>query len=296
MKRISGKPALTEKTVQYVLLGCSTLAVFFVFLIIVFIAASSVPAIKQLGFTNIFLSAKWLPNVSDPIKGRYGMLAFLNGTMLTTFGALLLGGPLGIGTAIFMDQYAPLWLKKITFRGLEVLAGIPSVVIGWFGLTLLVPVIAELTNTSGYGMLPASLILALMVLPTITTLSFEALQTVPVEIREASLALGATRWQTVSMVLLPACSRGIIAAVILGMCRAIGETVAVQMVIGNARQIAFGPLKRTSTLTTRIITDMGESHGVFRSALFAQGLVLLILSAVLILVVRFALKGKAVEQ
>ncbi len=295
MKRIADRFAFTEKMVKYILLACAALAVFFVFLIILFITASSIPAIKQLGFSNIFLSARWSPNVSDPLRGRYGMLAFLNGSILTTLGALLLGGPLGVGTAVFIDQYAPSCLKKITFRGLEILAGIPSVVIGWFGLTLLVPFIAELTNTSGYGMLPASLILALMVLPTVTTLSFEALQTVPTEIREASLALGATRWQTVSRILLPACTRGIAAAVILGMCRAIGETMAVQMVIGNARELTFSPLKRTSTLTTRIVTDMGEAHGVFRSALFAQGLVLLILAAVLILIVRSALKGKAVE-
>jgi len=294
--RLSRIVKTPDNFVKCALFICSSLTVFFVFLVIVFILSSSVQALKELGFKNVFFSTKWSPNVSAPLKGNYGILAFLNGTILTTIGALILGAPLGVGTAVFIDEYAPVWLKGLVFRGVEIIAGIPSVVIGWFGLTLLVPMIAEITNTSGYGMFAASLVLALMVVPTITTLSFEALQAVPEDIHDASVALGATRWQTVSRVLLPASLRGIAAAVILGMCRAIGETMAVQMVIGNARQLTFNPLTRTSTLTTRIVTDMGESHGVFRSALFAQGLVLLIFSAVLIIIVRAALKGRALSQ
>ncbi|MBU1671216.1 MAG: phosphate ABC transporter permease subunit PstC [Actinobacteria bacterium] len=275
-----------ERNVKYLMFACASLSVLAIMLIFLFILRESLPAIRQLGVRNLFLSADWSPNVSNPEAGSYGMLAFINGTIMTTLSAMLIGAPLGIGAAVFIDQFAPPSIAQVVRRGIELLAGIPSVIIGWFGLTLLVPFIARLTGSSGYGMLAASLVLVVMALPTITTLSAETLRSLPPELQEASVAMGATRWQTVYRVLIPAAREGLLIAVILGMGRAIGETMAVQMVIGNARQLTFSPLQRTSTLTSRIITDMGEATGVFRSALFAQALVLLILAMVLIVSIR----------
>ena len=283
----------TDGFVKSVMLVCSSISFLGVLLIFIFILKESLPAFRQLGPGNLF-SVEWAPNVSDPTAGHYGMLAFLNGTIMTTLGGLLFGAPLGVGTAIFIDQVAPRHMSRVISRGVELLAGIPSVVIGWFGLTILVPFLAKVSGTGGDGILAASLILGVMTMPTITFLSVEALRALPPEYKEASLAMGATRWQTIRRVLVPASRRGILVAVILGMGRAIGETMAVQMVIGNARQMAWMPFQRTSTLPSRIITDMGESSGVFRSALFAQGLVLLVLAMLLIVAIKLVTReGRA---
>ena len=282
-----------ERVIRFALFAMASISIFSVLLILLFIFKESLPAIRSQGFT--LLTTNWSPNVSDPSAGSYGMLAFLNGTILTTLGGMALGAPLGVGTAVFIIQIAPERIEGILRRGIEMLAGIPSVIIGWFGLTLLVPYIARVTGTSGYGVLAASIVLAVMVLPTVVVLSMEALKSLPHELEEASLAMGATRWQTIRHALLPAARRGILVAVILGMGRAIGETMAVQMVVGNARQLAFSLTERTSTLTSRIITDMGESTGVFRSALFAQGLVLLLLVMLLILGVKLVSRDKKVK-
>jgi len=270
-----------ERYIKLLLVACASLSFLAILLIFIFIFRESMPAITKAGFGNLFLSTQW-----NPDQGHYGMLAFLNGTILTTLGGLIIGAPLGIGTAIFLDQMAPKKMGTLIRRGVELLAGIPSVVIGWFGLTILVPFIARLTNSSGYGIAAASIVLAVMVLPTITALTTETLRSLPPELREASLAMGATRWQSIRSVLLPAAREGILVAVILGMGRAMGETMAVQMVIGNSRQLTFSLTKGTGTLTSRMVTDMGEATGVFRSALFAQALVLLVLAMLLIIVIR----------
>lgn len=275
-----------ENWVKVIMLACASVAILAILLIFLFIFRESLPSIRQLGVKNLFFSTDWRPNVSDPAAGHYGMLTFIWGTLLTTFGAMLISTPLGIGAAVFIDQVAPDRMARVVRRGIELLAGIPSVVIGWFGLILLVPAIARATGTSGYGVAAASLVLVVMALPTITTLSAETLKSLPIELKEASVAMGATRWQTIYKVLLPSAREGLLIAVILGMGRAIGETMAVQMVIGNARAFAISPFARTSTLTTRIVTDTGEASGVFRSALFAQALVLLLIAMVLIIAIR----------
>jgi phosphate ABC transporter permease protein PstC len=275
-----------ENRVKVVMLACASVAILAILLIFLFIFRESLPSIRELGVKNLFFSTDWRPNVADPKAGHYGMLTFIWGTLLTTFGAMLISTPLGIGAAVFIDQVAPDSMARVVRRGIELLAGIPSVVIGWFGLILLVPAIARVTGTSGYGVAAASLVLVVMALPTITTLSAETLKSLPAELKEASVAMGATRWQTIYKVLLPSAREGLLIAVILGMGRAIGETMAVQMVIGNARAFAVSPFARTSTLTTRIVTDTGEASGIFRSALFAQALVLLLIAMVLIILIR----------
>jgi phosphate ABC transporter permease protein PstC len=276
-----------EYWVKLVMFTCAAISILAIALIFVFIFRASIPAMRDIGIGKLFFSADWSPNVSNPKAGSYGMLGFIWGTLMTTFGAMLIGAPLGIGTAVFLDQVAPEKIGTAVRRGVELLAGIPSVVIGWFGLTLLVPFLRTVTGTAGFGVFAAVLVLVVMALPTITTLSAETLKSLPRELKEASVAMGATRWQTIYKVLLPSAREGLLIAVILGMGRAIGETMAVQMVIGNSRATTFSLFGTTSTLTTRIITDMGESSGDFRSALFAMALVLLLLAMLLIITIRF---------
>lgn len=276
-----------EGPARFIFFLAAFLSIFAVFIIVLFIFRESLQSITELGLRGLF-STEWSPNVTNPPAGEYGMLNFLWGTIFSTACALVVGAPLAIGAAVFIDQIASPKVSAIMNRGIELLAGIPSVVLGWFGLTTLVPFLAKATGTSGYGVFAATLVLTVMVLPTITALSADALRSLPPELEEASLAVGATRWQTISRTLIPAAKRGILIAVILGMGRAIGETMAVQMVIGNSKQFTTSLFQPTSTLTTRMITDMGEAPpGVFRSALYAQGLVLLLFAMMLIIAIRF---------
>lgn len=271
-----------EQYVRMVMFACASVAVFAIFLIMIFIFKESLPAMRGAGLGNLFFSTKWSPK-----SGNYGMLGFIWGTIFTTVGAMIIGAPLAIGTAIFLDQVAPVRVAGFLRRGIELLASVPSVVIGWFGLTLLVPLIGRITGTAGFGVFAAVLVLVIMVLPTITTLSAETLKSLPVELTEASAAMGATRWQTIYKVLLPSAREGLLVATILGMGRAIGEAMAVQMVIGNSSAPTFSLFGKTSTLTTRIVTNMGEAPpGIERSSLFAMGLVLLLLAMFLIVTIR----------
>ena len=270
-----------DRWVKLLMFCCASVSFLGVLLIFLFIFRESLPAITKVGIPKLFLSTDW-----RPASGHYGMRAFTFGTLFTTVAAMIIAAPLGIGAAVFIDQVAPEKVGRGVRRVIELLAGIPSVVIGWFALTLLVPFIRSVTGSSGFGMLAASLVLVVMSLPTITTLSAESLRAVPVELKEASAAMGATRWQSIYKILMPSAREGLIIAVVLGMGRAIGETMAVQMVIGNASQATASLLQPGSTLTTRIVQDMGEASGVFRSALFAQALMLLLLSVFLIISIR----------
>lgn len=281
-KRTRPQASGSEACVKSIMFVCASVSILAVFLIFIFILKESLPAIRELGFGNLFLSTTYNPQTGD-----YGMLGFIWGTLFTTIGAMVIGAPLAIGTALFLDQVAPPRISVVIRRSIELLAGIPSVVIGWFGLIMLVPFLRNLTGTSGFGVFPAVLVLVVMVLPTITTLSAETLKSLPIELNEASAAMGATRWQTIYKVLLPSARDGLLVAVVLGMGRAIGETMAVQMVIGNSRATTFSLFGTTSTLTTRIVTDMAEApSGAPRASLFAMGIVLLLLSMFLIIIIR----------
>ncbi|MBN1289532.1 MAG: phosphate ABC transporter permease subunit PstC [Actinobacteria bacterium] len=276
-----------EVGIKIILVTSASLSILAVFMIIAYIFRESLPAIRTVGFKGLF-SFNWKPEPANPPAGSYGMLVPIIGTISATFWAILFGAPLAIGTAVYIDQMAPMAIRSVINRGIEILAGIPSVIIGWFGLTMLVPALRNVTATNGFGIMAAGVVLAVMSLPTITSISVDALRALPPELEEASLAMGATRWQTVSRALLPAARRGVLIAVILGIGRAVGETMAVQMVVGNANQVAWPweLFKPTSTLTSRIISDIGESTGVFRSVVYTEGLVLLIFAMVLILAIR----------
>jgi phosphate transport system permease protein len=225
-----------------------------------------------------------------------GALVFIVGTLTVTLFAIVVGGPFGVAVGIFLSEIAPDRMTHILKPAIEVMVGIPSVVYGWLGLTLLVPLIRTHTSSpSGFGLAAAGIVLAIMILPTVITLSEDAFRSLPNTLKEGSLALGATRWQTIVRVLLPSAASGIAVALILGIARAVGETLAIQMVIGNATQLPLGLFSPTAALTTEIVTDMpGATEGtLLEHALFSMAFLLLLIAMVLIVLVRFALRKRA---
>lgn len=232
----------------------------------------------------------------SPDDKHPGALVFIVGSLGVTLFAICVGGPLGIAVGIFLSQLAPKRVASFMKPAIEVLVGIPSVVYGWLGLVLLVPLIRNVTHSAtGFGLLAAGIVLSIMILPTVISLSEDALHTVHVSLKEGSMALGATRWQMIWSVLLPAARSGLTVALILGIARAIGEALAVQMVIGNATSLAKGFLAPTASLTTEIVTDMGSAPegSVLYHSLFSMALLLLIISMGLILAVRVAARRRA---
>ena len=278
-----------EWVVKKVLWVLAMVVVVGILLIIGYVTRAALPAITKVGPFNL-LGTNW-----DPSTGHYGITIFIVGTLLTTLGGLVIGAPLGLVTAVFLTEMAPRRAGSIVTRGVELLAGIPSIVLGWLGLILLLPWIRKLTGTQGTGVLAASIILGIMIMPTITTIAKDALEAVPADYRLGSLGLGATRWQTTWRVTVPAARSGLMVAVVLGMGRAIGETMAVALVIGPATAFPRSLTTPTHTLTTKILMEMGESAGVQRSALFFMALVLLLIAIVLISLVR-VVHGKRLSR
>ena len=222
-----------------------------------------------------------------------GALVFIVGSLSVTLFAIAVGGPLGIAVGIFLSQLAPKRLASMMKPTIEILVGIPSVVYGWLGLTLLAPLIRQhMGSQTGFGLLTAGIVLSIMILPTVISLSEDALRSVAVALKEGSMALGATRWQTIFHVLLPAARSGLTVAIILGIARAIGEALAVQMVIGNSAMLPKGLLNPTATLTTEIVTDMGSAQqgSILQHSLFSMAFLLLLIAMALIVLVRVAIR------
>ncbi len=227
--------------------------------------------------------------------GHPGAAVYIVGSLAVTLFAIAVGGPFGIAVGIFLAEIAPSRMTALLKPAIELMVGIPSVVYGWLGLTLLVPLIrTHSSSPSGFGLAAAGIVLSIMILPTVITLSEDAFRSLPGALKEGSLALGATRWQTIVRVLLPSASSGLAVALILGIARAIGETLAIQMVIGNATQLPKGLFAPTAALTTEIVTDMpGATQGsLLEHALFSMALLLLLIAMVLIVLVRFALRRR----
>jgi phosphate ABC transporter permease protein PstC len=244
-------------------------------LIIFFIFREAAPLLREIGLIR-FLSGQWTPT-TDP--GQFGALPMIVGSALVTLGALLLAVPLGYGAAAFIAEVAPGWLKDVAKSILELLAGIPSVIYGFFGLLILAPAFQHAFSLpTGRTALTAAVLLGIMALPTIASLAEDALTAVPNSYREASMALGASRWQTIRRVTFPAAFSGLIGAAILGMGRAIGETMAVLMVAGNAPQLTASFLKPVRTLTGTIALEMAETPfgSTHYHALFGLGALLLL--------------------
>jgi phosphate transport system permease protein len=254
----------------------ATLALVGIFFLLLFTA---IPAFKEINIGEFFTSTRWNP--TSPVKEGYGILSMVVSTFMVTIGALVIAIPIGIGVAAYLSDVAHWRVREIVKPIVEILAGIPSVVIGFLGIVLFGPIIAKIFGTSnGLNAVNGSLLLAIMALPTIISISEDSLNAVPKAYSEASLGLGANRWQTLIRVKLPASLSGIIAAVMLGMGRAIGETMTVMMVTGNAPAFPKGFLSSIRTMTATIAIELGEVpyYTTHYYALFAVGFVLFIIT------------------
>jgi phosphate transport system permease protein len=223
-----------------------------------------------------------------PDQGLYGALPFIFGSFAVTFLAAVVAAPIGIGSAIFMTEIAKKWGQKILQPVIEILVGIPSVVYGYIGLTIVVPFIRTIFGGTGLGLLSGAIVVGIMILPTVASISADAIRAIPTDIREASYALGSTRWQTIYRVVVPAALPSLLTAIVLGMARAFGEALAIQMVIGNSRSFPDTLVDPAATLTTIITLSMGETTygSTLNDALWSLGLILLVMSYVFILFIR----------
>jgi len=245
-------------------------------LITIFIIVNGLPIIAEVGVKDFIFGMSWAPS-----RGEYGIFPMIIGSVAVTLGAVILGVPIGICCSIFLTEFAPAKLSKVFRPAIQLLAGIPSVVYGFWGLLFVVPFIREYLGGPGLSILAASIILAIMVLPTVISISEVSILALPRQYKEGALALGLTHWQTIRSVILPSAKSGIVAAVILGTGRAIGETMAVIMVLGNAVAVPKSILDPVRTLTTNIGIEMGYAEGTHKQALFATGIVLFIIIMIL---------------
>jgi len=246
-------------------------------LILAFLIANSIRFFSSYPFLEFLTGQKWSPTV----LGEFGFLPLLTGSLLVTFGAIVIAVPLGIGSAIYIGELAPKAVREVLKPIIEILATIPSVVIGFIGIKLLAPLIKDIFNIGiGLTALTGSIMLAFMSLPTIISISEDAINAVPTRYRHASIALGATKWETTHKTVIPTASSGMVAAVMLGLGRIVGETMTVLMITGNSPRIVFSWLQPVRTITATIAAEMGETvqGGMHYSSLFAIGLILFIIT------------------
>lgn len=269
------------------------------FTLLIFIVYKGiVPFFQQQVSLSQFFSFEWQPTAGLNQGGPYfGALHFIFGSLMVTFLAALISAPLGIGAAIFMTEMAPRWGREILQTATEILVGIPSVVYGFIGLTIIVPFLRDLSGGLGFSLLAGVIVLSVMILPTIVSISVDTLQAIPDSLREGSYALGATRWQTIWRLLLRTSLPGLLTGVVLGMARAFGEALAVQMVIGNSPNLPIHLLQPISTLTSVITLNMGNTvQGTpYNSALWSMALILLLMTFFFIALIRwFGRKGETI--
>ena len=262
---------------------CALTSIFAVVLICIFLFANGVPAMKEIGLLDFLTGAKWKPG-----NDIYGILPMILGSIYVTAGAILVGVPIGLLTAIYMSKFASPRINKVMLPAVQLLAGIPSVVYGFFGMIVLVPAVQAMVKSpffktvlhvkSGKGMslFTAAVLLGIMILPTIITVAQSALDAVPKKYYEGALALGADHERSVFRVIVPAAVSGIMAGIVLGVGRAIGETMAVIMVAGNQPRLTGSMLKGIRTMTANIVLEMGYATGLHREALIATGVVLFV--------------------
>jgi phosphate transport system permease protein len=281
------KAADKERFIKLALMFFAFSSLLFLFLIFIFIFVEGLPLFYKAGLKNIIFGFKWAPT-----KGHFGIFPMIVSSFLVTFGALIIGAPLGLGCATYLSEYAGKKSKLFLKPALELLAGIPSVVYGFLGVVYIVPIIRDNFGGSGFSLLSTALVLSIMILPTIISISYDSLMSVPQGYREGSLAMGATRWQTVYKVVIPSAKSGILASFILGMGRAIGETMAVIMVAGNALKIPMGLLDPLRTLTSNIALELAYASGDHRRGLFSAGVVLLVIIMILNYIANFVIRRK----
>jgi len=267
---------LKEKISGYIFFAFALSSISVLALITVFIIVQGAPIIAKVGVIDFIFGMKWAPT-----QGQFGIFPMIIGSVSVTLGAAIIGVPIGICCSIFLSEFAPAALANIFRPAIQLLAGIPSVVYGFWGLLFVVPFIRNYMGGPGLSILAGAVILAIMILPTIISISEVSLLALPRQYKEGALALGMTHWQTIRYVMLPAAKSGIVASVILGIGRAIGETMAVIMVLGNAVAVPTSILDPVRTLTTNIGIEMGYAAGDHQQALFATGIVLFVIIMVL---------------
>lgn len=260
-----------EGIMHALFLICACVSILAVVLICVYLFASGVPAIGEIGITDFLFGTKWKPS-----SGYYGIFPMIIGSILVTGIAVVIGVPIGILCAVFMSHYCPKKLYCFVKPAINLLAGIPSIVYGFFGLVVIVPIMKELFGGSGKSLLTAGILLGIMILPTVIKTTESSLNAVPKSYYEGALALGATHERSVFFASLPAAKSGILAAIILGVGRAIGETMAVILVAGNQTVIPKSITSGIRTMTSNIVMEMGYAGGLHREALIATGVVLFV--------------------
>ena len=256
---------------KWVFTACACISILAVALICIFLFANGLPTLFKIGPLKFLLGTTWKPG-----NDIYGILPMILGSIYVTAGAIVVGVPIGLLTAIFLARFCPDRLYRVLNPAVRLMAGIPSIVYGFFGLMVIVPVVQELFGTSGKGLLTASVLLGIMILPTIIGTAEPALRAVPQSYYEGALALGATHERSTFTVILPAAASGVMSGVILGVGRAIGETMAVIMIAGNQTRMPGGLLDGLRTMTSNIVLEMGYSTGLHRQALIATGVVLFV--------------------
>ena len=272
----------------FLILGLITVAC--VLVITIYLVVSGIPAIKEIGFIDFLFGEKWASTAAEP---AYGILPFILTSVYGTAGAILIGVPIGFLTAVYLAKAAPKKVKEIVGQAVSMLAGIPSVVYGLVGMMVLVPGIRKIFHVpDGASLLASIIVLSIMILPSIIKMSVTALEAVPKEYEDASLALGATPEETWFRVSVPAAKSGIAAAVVLGVGRAIGEAMAVMMVAGNAANMPDSLFQSVRLLTTAVASEMSYSSGLQRQALFSIALVLFLFIMLINAVLNFFLKGE----
>jgi len=267
---------LRENLSKYIFFALALSSISALALITVFIIVNGVPIISEVGVIKFIFGMSWAPSL-----GEYGIFPMIIGSVSVTLGAAIVGVPIGVCCSVFLTEFAPAAMSRLFRPAIQLLAGIPSVVYGFWGLLFIVPLIRDYLGGPGLSILAGSLILAIMILPTVISISEVSILALPRQYKEGALALGMTHWQTIRSVILPSAKSGIVAAVILGIGRAIGETMAVIMVLGNAVAVPSSILDPVRTLTTNIGIEMGYASGTHREALFATGIVLFIIIMIL---------------
>ena len=287
MSRIKKAANIIEKSMNIIFTFCGFLAAFFVILITGFLFTSGMPAIGEIGLYDFLFGTEWASTASTP---SYGILPFILTSVYGTIGAIIIGVPLGLMCAIFVAKMANDKIGKLVRSSVDLLSGIPSVVYGLVGMIIIVPMVREAFNLpDGANLFSAIIVLTVMILPSVISVSETAIRAVPKEYEEASLALGATKTETVFKVIVPAAKSGILTSVVLGIGRSIGEAMAVMMVSGNVANMP-GLFKSVRFLTTAVASEMSYSSGLQREALFSIALVLFIFILIINLVLNLIVK------
>ncbi len=260
---------IKERVIEKILLLIALSSISILALIAFFIFEEGLPLIWKIGPRAFILGGRWVPS-----QNSFGIFPMIVGSFWVTFGALLLGVPLGLACAVFLSEWTPPLAATLLRPTIQLLAAIPSVIYGFWGLIVLVPLVRNYLGGPGLSILSGSVILGFMILPTVISISEDSLKALPPSYKAGALALGATHWQTIWRVMIPAARSGIVASIILGMGRAIGETMAMIMILGNAVKMPASFLHSARTLTTNIGIEMGYASGDHRQALFATGVVL----------------------